>query len=211
MNVLRNILRKNCDLMQHHAMQRLYGNSRKPNENTVFSALHYVACGIELGGHPLRQIKNLERKNPAKRAGLFVSCWPCSHGVAKFYPCRFLRCGSAGFQIEACRGCGASGKVPAPVPEDEWRVAPRYNVAPSQLVPVVREHPRGERHVIQVRWSLVPSWARSPEALKQHPVNARCEGVESKPMFCSAFRHCRVLVPARGFYEWQAPWRQQRR
>lgn len=89
------------------------------------------------------------------------------------------------------------------IPEDEWRLAPRYNVAPSQFVPVIREHPPGERHVIEARWGLVPGWAESPEALKHHPVNARCEGVESKPMFKWAFRNSRVLIPASGFYEWQ--------
>lgn len=103
------------------------------------------------------------------------------------------------------------------VPEDEWRLAPRYNVAPSQPIPVIRECPRGERHVIQAHWGLVPGWAESPEALKHHSVNARCEGVESKPMFKWAFRHSRVLVPASGFYEWQSvagtkqPWFIRRR
>lgn len=84
---------------------------------------------------------------------------------------------------------------------DEPDFPPRYNIAPSQPVPiVVRE--QGRRRFLLVRWGLVPSWAKElPQSLL---INARAETIAEKPSFRGAFRHHRALMPADGFYEWQA-------
>jgi putative SOS response-associated peptidase YedK len=78
---------------------------------------------------------------------------------------------------------------------------PRYNVAPSQNIPIVREED-GKRRFALVRWGFVPSWAKEINT-GYSTINARAETVASKPMFRSAYRHRRCLIPADGFYEWQ--------
>lgn len=81
-------------------------------------------------------------------------------------------------------------------------LAPRYNVAPTQVAPVVRQPAAGApRRLDGLRWGLVPSWADDP-ALGNRLINARSETVAQKPSFRSAFRQRRCLVPADGFYEW---------
>jgi putative SOS response-associated peptidase YedK len=92
----------------------------------------------------------------------------------------------------------------------------RYNVAPTQDVPVVRvvgdnrdgdaEEPEadGGRHLVQLRWGLVPFWAEDP-SIGAKMINARAESAADKPAFRAAFRRRRCLVVADGFYEWQAP------
>lgn len=83
---------------------------------------------------------------------------------------------------------------------EEWR--PRYNLAPSQDAPVVRVL-AGQRRLDLLRWGLLPGWATDPTlALKL--INARSETVATKPAFRGAFRSRRCVVPADGFYEWQA-------
>lgn len=80
---------------------------------------------------------------------------------------------------------------------------PRYNVAPSQDVPIVRLRENGAgREIAQVRWGLVPGWARDL-SISAKLINARAESVAGKPSFRSAFKRRRCLVPADGFYEWQ--------
>jgi putative SOS response-associated peptidase YedK len=81
---------------------------------------------------------------------------------------------------------------------------PRYNVAPGQLVPVVRVDDEGRRALVHHRWGLVPSWAKDP-SIGHRMINARSETVGEKPAFRSAFRRRRCLVPADGFYEWSGP------
>jgi putative SOS response-associated peptidase YedK len=78
---------------------------------------------------------------------------------------------------------------------------PRYNVAPSQFVPVVGAKPDGRRGLSLFRWGFVPSWAE--EGLKVRPVNAKAETVATAPMFRDSFHKRRCLVPADGFYEWR--------
>jgi putative SOS response-associated peptidase YedK len=82
----------------------------------------------------------------------------------------------------------------------DWQ--PRYNVAPSQPVPVIRA-PAAGLEGAWLRWGLIPSWARDP-AIGHRLINARVETIASKPAFRGAFRHRRCVVLASGFYEWQA-------
>jgi len=78
---------------------------------------------------------------------------------------------------------------------------PRYNIAPTQTVPVVRLDETGNRVFTLARWGLIPSWVKDPGEL-QHPINAKSETAAIKPMFRHAYRSSRVLVPADAFYEW---------
>lgn len=82
-------------------------------------------------------------------------------------------------------------------------LAPRYNIAPTQPVAVVRLHPgTGERELTHVHWGLIPSWAKDP-GMGSRMINARAETVAEKPAYRNAFRYRRCLIPASGFYEWQ--------
>jgi putative SOS response-associated peptidase YedK len=83
---------------------------------------------------------------------------------------------------------------------------PRYNIAPTQPVPIIRilrtnPHTK-QRELVSLRWGLVPSWAEDP-AIGNRMINARAESVASKPSFSGAFKYRRCLVPADGFYEWK--------
>lgn len=81
---------------------------------------------------------------------------------------------------------------------------PRYNIAPTQPVHIVRRDPRHERELVLVRWGLIPSWVRQIEKFSTL-INARAETLDEKPSFRGAFRHKRCLVPTNGFYEWTGP------
>src|SRR5687768_512374 len=79
----------------------------------------------------------------------------------------------------------------------------RYNIAPTDTVPVVRLNPKtNERSLDMLRWGLIPSWARASK-IAYTTINARAEDLESKPAFCDAVKTRRCLVPASGFYEWK--------
>jgi putative SOS response-associated peptidase YedK len=80
-------------------------------------------------------------------------------------------------------------------------IGPRYNIAPMQLVPIVRQNAAGERELVQVRWGLVPRWAKDP-SIGARMINARAETIAERPAFRNAFARHRCLVPADGFYEW---------
>ena len=82
----------------------------------------------------------------------------------------------------------------------DW--APRFNIAPTQSVPIVRMNSEGVRELVLLRWGLIPSWAKDP-AIGNRMINARSETVAEKPSFRSAFKRRRCLVPADGYYEWQ--------
>lgn len=82
-------------------------------------------------------------------------------------------------------------------------LVPRFNVAPTQIAPVVRLNERGEREGVMLKWGLVPSWADDP-SIGSRLVNARGETVFEKPAFRKAAKERRCLVPISGFYEWQA-------
>lgn len=85
---------------------------------------------------------------------------------------------------------------------DERLVVPRYNIAPTQPIVVVRPTPKG-RELVPMRWGLIPTWAKDPKALPLM-IMARADGIGEKPAFRGAFRYRRCLIPASGFYEWQA-------
>ena len=78
---------------------------------------------------------------------------------------------------------------------------PRYNVAPTQPVPIVRLH-EGVRGFALVRWGLIPAWVKDPRNFTLL-INARGETVAEKPAFRNAMRRRRCLFPADGFYEWK--------
>ena len=78
---------------------------------------------------------------------------------------------------------------------------PRYNIAPTQPVAIVRLD-RGTRRFALVRWGLVPSWVKDPKAFALL-FNARAESAAEKPAFRAAMRYRRCLFPASGFYEWR--------
>ena len=85
--------------------------------------------------------------------------------------------------------------------QEEWQLALRFNIAPTQTVPVVRQGATG-RELAIMRWGLIPSWAKDMK-LAATMINARAETVAEKPAFRSAFKRRRCLVPADGYYEWQ--------
>ncbi|MFJ3203155.1 SOS response-associated peptidase [Streptomyces sp. NPDC086989] len=113
--------------------------------------------------------------------------------------------------------CGryASSRAPedlAGLFEARWdpreTLAPSWNVAPTDQVWAVLERPdRGtgevERRLRTLRWGLVPSWAKDPDG-GARMINARVETVHEKPAYRRAFTRRRCLLPADGFYEWQA-------
>jgi putative SOS response-associated peptidase YedK len=77
----------------------------------------------------------------------------------------------------------------------------RYNIAPTQPVPVVLLE-NGARHFRLMRWGLLPSWVKDPRKFTLL-INARAETVQEKPAFKHAVRRRRCLIPADGYYEWQ--------
>ncbi|MCB9774756.1 MAG: SOS response-associated peptidase [Nitrospiraceae bacterium] len=82
-------------------------------------------------------------------------------------------------------------------------LSPRYNIAPSQMVACVRINPEsGQRECMELKWGLVPSWAKDP-SIGNKLINARGETVAEKPAFRKAFKQQRCLVWADGFYEWK--------
>lgn len=87
---------------------------------------------------------------------------------------------------------------------DTFPITARYNIAPTQMVPIVKEQRNGVRAVEMARWGLIPHWVKDLESFKANLFNARSEGAAEKNSFRDAIRHGRCLVPASGFYEWKA-------
>ena len=84
--------------------------------------------------------------------------------------------------------------------ESEW--TPRYNIAPTQPVPVIRQNPKEPRRELSLmRWGLIPSWAKDSSIAAQM-INARSETAATKPAFRDPLTSRRCLLPADGFYEW---------
>ena len=82
-------------------------------------------------------------------------------------------------------------------------IAPSWNVAPTDPLPVVRYDAKAsERSLDVMRWGLVPFWAKDIKVGFAN-INAKAEGIESKPAFREAFQRRRCLVPVDNFYEWK--------
>jgi len=85
--------------------------------------------------------------------------------------------------------------------EEDW--SPRYNIAPTQPVPIIRQHPKEPRRELSlVRWGLIPWWAKDSSGAARM-INARSETASTLPAFRDALKSRRCLVPADGFYEWK--------
>jgi putative SOS response-associated peptidase YedK len=103
--------------------------------------------------------------------------------------------------------CGRYSLVPTEsiatrfdIQQQQLTLAPRYNVAPSQSMPVVvRNSPN---RLMEMQWGLIPSWSKEPRA-QFSTINARAETITKSPVFRGPFKSRRCLVPASGFYEWQ--------
>lgn len=79
----------------------------------------------------------------------------------------------------------------------------RFNIAPTQLVAAVRDTAGGDqRQLSQLRWGLIPSWAKDAK-IGSRMINARAETVAEKPSFRAAFKRRRCLVLSDGYYEWK--------
>lgn len=83
----------------------------------------------------------------------------------------------------------------------ESKSKPRYNIAPSQMIDAVLNQD-GETILTELKWGLVPSWAKDAE-IGQKMINARSETLAEKPSFKTAFKKRRCIIPATGFYEWK--------
>lgn len=88
------------------------------------------------------------------------------------------------------------------VPWDEdW--SPRYNIAPSQPIPVIRQSPKEPvRELTLMKWGLIPRWAKDP-SIAMSTINAKSETAALKPAFRDPLKLRRCLIPADGFYEWR--------
>ena len=87
---------------------------------------------------------------------------------------------------------------------DDSYLAPSYNVAPQSLQPVVKlDSETGERELTVMRWGLIPFFAKDAK-IAYSTINARAETVATSPVFREPMKRRRCLVPATGFYEWQA-------
>jgi len=82
------------------------------------------------------------------------------------------------------------------------KLSAHYNIAPSQMIPVVRGKEQG-RELALLKWGLIPSWAKD-STISAKLINARAETLADKPAFRNAFRRRHCLVPADAFYEWKA-------
>jgi len=83
-------------------------------------------------------------------------------------------------------------------------IAPSWNVAPTDPLPVVRYDAKDHQHSLEVmRWGLVPFWAKDIKVGFAN-INAKAEGIENRPAFREAFRQRRCLVPVDSYYEWKA-------
>ena len=84
--------------------------------------------------------------------------------------------------------------------DEDWE--PRYNIAPTQSIPVIRQNPKKPaRQLSLMRWGLIPSWAKSPSGAAGM-INARAETADTKPANRDPLKLRRCLIPADGFYEW---------
>ncbi|GGO76110.1 DUF159 family protein [Marinobacterium nitratireducens] len=84
----------------------------------------------------------------------------------------------------------------------EERLETRYNIAPTEDVPVIRRH-EGRNRLSHMRWWLIPSWVKEP-GTRYSMFNARAETLNESPAFRAPFRHQRCILPASSFIEWHS-------
>ena len=78
--------------------------------------------------------------------------------------------------------------------QDDW--SPRYNIAPTQPVPVIRQHPAEPvRQISVMKWGLIPHWAKDA-SIATNTINAKSETAAEKPAFRDPFKFRRCLIPA---------------
>ncbi|MDD1716680.1 MAG: SOS response-associated peptidase [Methanoregulaceae archaeon] len=85
-----------------------------------------------------------------------------------------------------------------------FELRPRYNISPSQEVPVIVESPDDSAHreIVMMKWGLVPCWATDIK-IGRWIINARADSLISGPAFRYNVQHHRCLIPATGFFEWR--------
>jgi putative SOS response-associated peptidase YedK len=87
--------------------------------------------------------------------------------------------------------------------DEDLSWAPRWNIAPTQPVPIIRQHPKEPKRTFGlVRWGLIPYWAKDP-SIGFKTINGMSETAAEKPAFRDAMKRRRCLIPADGFYEWK--------
>jgi putative SOS response-associated peptidase YedK len=85
--------------------------------------------------------------------------------------------------------------------DEDW--SPRFNIAPTEQVPVIRQHPKEPvRQLSMMKWGLIPNWVRDP-SFATGTINAKSETAAAKPAFRDPLKYRRCLIPADGFYEWK--------
>lgn len=89
-----------------------------------------------------------------------------------------------------------------PPPPDETMILPRFNIAPTQPIPVSRQGADGRRALSWARWGLIPPRAKDPR-VGVRMINARAETVFEQPAFRGPVRGQRCLIPTDGFIEWK--------
>jgi putative SOS response-associated peptidase YedK len=148
-----------------------------------------LLCRPRAGAGPLTKPAPADLASPAGRAGTLYTPW------------------------RRLRFCAMCGRYMLTTPVDALRqlflfterpnLPPRYNIAPTQEVPIVRRTRDGAgRELRLVRWGLVPYWADDPK-IGNRLINARAESVARAPAFRDAYERRRCLVPADGFFEWR--------
>jgi putative SOS response-associated peptidase YedK len=80
---------------------------------------------------------------------------------------------------------------------------PDYNIPPGQKILAIVQLEDGSNKAVNLHWGLIPSWSKD-RAISHHLINARAETLTEKPSFKKAYQQRRCLIPATGFYEWQA-------
>lgn len=91
------------------------------------------------------------------------------------------------------------------VPATPRNLQPRYNISPTQTVGVITRNDTGEMNYSEKRWWLIPNWWKQDKKKVPSTFNVRSETIDEKPMFRSAFKTSRCLIPASGFFEWTGP------
>lgn len=104
-------------------------------------------------------------------------------------------CGRYGFSVKDAKEVYKRFQIENPTVE----VKPHYNIAPGTMQPVVTRHSPNSLQFMF--WGLIPHWAKDT-SMSYKTINARAEGIESKPTYRKPFRFQRCLIPATGFYEW---------